>query len=84
MMKEIVSVDWIDTTKKISDDSFDENGDIDNRLSSMKTIGWLYQESEKTVLLVQEYDGDSPRDWIVIPRVLIIKMMHVKGKSELK
>ena len=76
MKKEIVVVDWIDVSKKTNDDSFDDSCDIDSRVSSMKTIGWLYEESEKTILLVQEFDGESPRDWIVIPKVLITKTTH--------
>ena len=39
----IVTVDWIDVTKKTSDDSFDVTYDIDNRLSNITTIGWLYR-----------------------------------------
>jgi hypothetical protein len=73
-------VEWIDVAKKINDDAFDETHDVDNRLFKMKTIGWLYQESEKTVLLVQEFDGNKdalPRDWVAIPRVLIEKITPI-------
>jgi hypothetical protein len=81
MKKEIVIVEWTDVTKKTNDDAFDENCNIDTRLSKMKTIGMLYQQSEKAIMLVQEFDEDgnpSPRDWVVIPRVLITKMTSAK------
>ena len=76
----IVTVDWIDVTKKTSDDSFDVTYDIDNRLSNITTIGWLYQQTEKTLLLVQEFDGETPHDWVVIPKTLIKKIKFVHSK----
>ena len=78
----IVTVDWIDVTKKTSDDSFDVTYDIDNRLSNITTIGWLYEESEKTILLVQELDDGKPHDWLVIPKSLIRTMMVLSSKNE--
>jgi len=69
----IVIVDWIDVTKKMNDDDFDDKQDVDDMVSSMKTIGWLYKQTEKTLLIVQEFDGNTPRDWVVIPKVLITK-----------
>lgn len=69
----IITVEWIDTTKKTNDDSFDEKQDIDGMISNMKTIGWLYKETEKTLLIVQEFDENVPRDWVSIPKVLIVK-----------
>jgi hypothetical protein len=69
----IVVVDWIDVTKKMNDDDFDDKQSADDMVSSMKTIGWLYKETDKTILIVQEFDENTPRDWVVIPKVLITK-----------
>lgn len=66
-------VDWIDVTKKMNDDDFDDKQSADDMVSSMKTIGWLYKETDKTILIVQEFDENTPRDWVVIPKVLITK-----------
>jgi hypothetical protein len=71
-------IEWIDVTKRMNDDSFDENQNIDDMISPMKTIGWLYKETDKTILLVQEFDGTDPRDWVVIPKVLITKKEEQK------
>jgi hypothetical protein len=75
---EVVAVEWFDVTKTINDDSFDEKQDVDNRLSKMKTTGWLFQQTEKVILLVQEFDDETPRDWIVIPKVLITNIETIK------
>lgn len=69
----IITVEWIDTFKEMNNATFDEKQDIDNMITDMKTIGWLYKETEKTLLLVQEFDGEVPRDWIAIPKILITK-----------
>lgn len=69
----IITVEWIDTFKEMNNATFDEKQDIDNMITNMKTIGWLYKETEKTLLLVQEFDEGVPRDWIAIPKVLIMK-----------
>jgi len=77
-MKSVI-VEWIDITKKMSDDSFCENQNIDDMiLPSMKTIGWLYKETDKNILLVQEFEGDKPHDWIIIPKVLIMSKEEIE------
>ena len=73
-MNEIVVIEWLDVSKSTNDEIFDKSHNPDDRLAKMKTIGWIYQETEKVILLVQEFDEDFPRDWIVIPKVLITKM----------
>jgi hypothetical protein len=70
----VVVVNWIDILKVSSDEDFDDRINIDDRLSKMETIGWLFKETDKTILLVQEFYEGKPRDWIVIPRVLIEKI----------
>jgi len=75
---EVIVVEWVDVTKTMNDDVFNEKQDVDNRLSKMKTTGWLFQQTERVILLVQEFDDETPRDWIVIPRVLITKMETIK------
>jgi len=67
----IVSVTWVDTTKKMNEDSFDEDKNIDELTTPMKTVGWLYKQTNKTILLVQEFEGGLPRDWVVIPKGII-------------
>jgi hypothetical protein len=76
---DVVIVNWVDITKKTSDDSFDEKIKVDDRITKMETVGWLYKESDKALLLVQEFDkdDDKPHDWIVIPKVLIEKIIPV-------
>lgn len=75
---ELVIVEWEDVTKSINDDTFDEKQDVNNRLSKMKTTGWLFQQSEKVVLIVQEFDDQKPRDWVAIPKVLITNTETIK------
>ena len=80
---ELVVVEWFDVTKISNDEDFDEKKDVNDRLSDMKTVGWLFQQSDKVILLVQEFNDDkSPRDWVTIPRVLITKMDIVEKKKE--
>ena len=79
---ELVIVEWEDVTKATNDDTFDEKQDVNNRLSKMKTTGWLFQQSETVVLLVQEFDDEKPRDWVAIPKVLILKMETIKVEKE--
>jgi hypothetical protein len=82
-----VSIEWMDVTKKMNDDAFDEDGNIDDLLSRMRSVGWLYKETDKTILLVQEFDeGDGieaaiVRDWVVIPKVLILKTTYLTRKG---
>ena len=71
----IVIVEWTYITKEMND-TLDEKQDIDTMITNMKTIGWLYKETEKTLLLVQEFDK-APRDWVVIPKVLITKREEI-------
>lgn len=80
---ELVVVEWFDVTKISNDEDFDEKKDVNDRLSDMKTVGWLFQQSDEVILLVQEFNDDkSPRDWVTIPRVLITKMDVVEKKKE--
>ena len=75
----IVIVDWNDVTKESSNESFNEMESIDNMLSPIKSIGWLYKETDKTILIVQEFNNEGkPRDWVVIPKALITKMEEQK------
>lgn len=79
MKFEKATVEWEDVSKMTNDDNFDEGSDIDKRLSKMKTIGWIFQETEKVIILVQEFDGEKPRDWVAIPKSLIIKIKKENG-----
>jgi hypothetical protein len=72
-----VVVTWGDVSKTMNDDSFDDDADITNLLSNMQTIGWLYKSTKDTIMLVQEFCGDKPRDWVVIPKVLIKSTQEV-------
>ena len=75
----IIVVDWNDVTKESSNESFNEMESIDNMLSPIKSIGWLYKETDKTILIVQEFNNEGkPRDWVVIPKTLIVKMEEQK------
>jgi len=74
-MKHVVVV-WKDVTKIMNDDSFNEKECIDDKLLSMRTSGWLYKESDRNLLLVQEFCDGCPRDWIVIPRPLVVEILE--------
>ena len=78
---ELVIVEWVDVTKMMNDDNFDEKQDVNNRLSKMKTTGWLFQQSDKVLLLVQEFDEEKPRDWVAIPKVLITNTETIKHEG---
>lgn len=69
----IETVVWRDVTKTMNDDDFNSKQNVDELLSEMRTIGWVYRETEEVLLLVQEFSGGSPRDWIAIPKSLIVK-----------
>ena len=71
-----VTIEWIDATKRMNDDLFNDEKDLDDMTTYTKTAGWLYKETKDTVLLVQEFSNDVPRDWVVIPRVLIKKIIQ--------
>jgi hypothetical protein len=75
-MKHVI-IEWNDVRKTMNDDIFNNDDDIDGMYSFMRTIGWLYKGTDKTVLLVQEFCDHEPRDWIVIPKCLIIKTMVI-------
>jgi hypothetical protein len=71
----ITVIEWEDTTKLTNDSNFDLNKDPDSRMTIIKTVGFQYQETKKTILLAQELwtNEKTPRDWIVIPKAQIIK-----------
>ena len=74
----LVIVEWEDVFKMISDDYFEPNVDIDNRLVTFRAVGWVFKESPKVIMLVQEFDDrDRPHDWIAIPKSLIRKIIIV-------
>ena len=67
----LVIVHWNDANKGLNQDCFNEDNDIDDMVGRVTTTGFLYNETEKTWLLVQEFDGTMPRDYVVIPKCLI-------------
>jgi len=69
----LVLVEWLDVKKTMNDDVFDSRMDIDVACERMRTVGWLYRETGRTLMLVQEFSGDVPRDWVVIPRSLVVR-----------
>jgi hypothetical protein len=73
-----VVVIWEDITKNTNDNNFDETVSPDTRLTVMTSVGYLYQETDRTILLVQEFwtnEGKHvPRDWLVIPRGNIVSV----------
>lgn len=78
LMKLLV-VAWEDILKMTSDESFNPAVAVDKRLASFRTVGWLYQESDNTIMLVQEFDDKGmPHDWIVIPKSLITSIEIVR------
>ena len=79
-MKPKVMVDWIDIRKTVNDETFNDNDNIDDKVAKVQTIGWLYKHTKKTIFLVQEFIGGEVRDWIVIPRCIITKIVILKEK----
>lgn len=75
---EIVIVGWLDVGKTFNDESFDEQRNIDERLGKMKTIGWLYRESDNVIMIVQEFSEGKPRDYVTIPKSLIINITRIE------
>jgi hypothetical protein len=71
---EIALVEWLDVSKVTNGEVFDKNTSLRNHLAPMKTIGWILNEDDYVLLLVQEFDGEEPRDWIAIPKCLITKI----------
>jgi len=79
---QLVVVEWIDAAK-ITNETYEDSVDVDSRLGHMKTVGWIHQQSKKTIVLAQETDGEqSIRDWIAIPKVLITKMTKMTKAKE--
>jgi len=76
-MLEMVIVNWYDVSKTMNDDSFNKDTNIDSRLIKMQTIGWLYAQSDKVVFIVQEFSDGVPRDYVTIPKSLIIDITKV-------
>lgn len=74
---DVVIVVWYDVAKTMNDENFDESMNIDSCLVKMQTIGWLYKESGTVLLLVQEFSDGKPRDYVTIPKSLIIEI--IKG-----
>jgi len=80
---QMVDVEWMDVTKQMNDDAFNPKENIDKRLIILETIGWVYQESDNTLLLVQEFNDDhTPRDWAAIPKALIRKKTVLTEKKQ--
>ena len=79
-MKAVI-VDWVDIVKAVNDETFNENANIDDRVAKVQTIGWLYKQTKKSVFLVQEFIDGTVRDWIVIPKCVITKIVTVKGEK---
>lgn len=77
-MKRVV-VEWLDVTKLTNAKGLREDINPDDLPSKMKTIGWLYKKTKKTLLLVQEWDEDDVRDWIAIPRCLVIRIHTINS-----
>jgi hypothetical protein len=78
---DVVIVVWNDIAKTINDDNFDEKEILDNRLIKMKSVGFFYKESESVILLVQEFSEGKPRDYVTIPKSLIISISVInEGK----
>jgi hypothetical protein len=47
----------------------------------MKSVGFFYKESESVILLVQEFSEGKPRDYVTIPKSLIISISVInEGK----
>jgi hypothetical protein len=74
---DMVIVNWYDVAKTMNDESFDKSINVDSRLVKMRTIGWLYAQSETVVLIVQEFSDGIPRDYVTIPKSLIIETIKV-------
>lgn len=73
----IVIVEWIDVDKELNQDTFDEKMDIDSKLVLITTLGWNFRETDTCLMVVQEFNGKIPRDYVVIPKSLIKKIMVV-------
>jgi hypothetical protein len=83
-MRTILVVTWSDITKNTNDNNFVETVSPDARLTVMISVGYFYEETETTLMLVQEYWSDGgklvPRDWLVIPKAQIISIKQYKEK----
>lgn len=79
MKNKKVIVKWIDIHKGVNDDTFNENDNIDDKVAEIETIGWLYKETKKNILLVQEFWFGTVRDWIVIPKCVIVQIKIIRG-----
>ena len=74
-----VVIDWVDIYKETNADDFNYEVSLKSRFSKMRTVGNLLQENSDGIILVQEYNSDgSPRDWVVIPKSLIKKIVKLK------
>ena len=80
MKKKMVVVVWEDVSKKQNEFIFDEDVSIDDLSSTITTIGWIHKETDRNLLIAQEYDNDddSVRDWIIIPKALIVKKQALR------
>ena len=78
-MKYVV-VTWEDVSKSTNIDDFNDKSNIDKMLEKVVTIGCLHKETEKTLMLVQEFNYDgTPRDFVFIPRSLMVKTNEIKN-----
>lgn len=74
---QVVIVEWLDVDKELNQDTFDEKMDIDSKLVSIVTLGWNFRETDTCLMVVQEFSGKIPRDYVVIPKSLIRKIVVV-------
>lgn len=76
-MKKVI-VYWKDITKTMNEDIFNDKIKISDRLSKMETIGYLYKEDDIAIMLVQEFSDGKIRDYVVIPKKVIISIRELK------
>jgi hypothetical protein len=76
-LKKVV-VDWVDICKRVNDDEFNDNDNIDDKLAEITTIGWLYSQTKNCILLMQESYEGTMRDWIIIPKCVITKITYIQ------
>ena len=72
----MVKIKWVDAAAKdnLDEGEFDEKQNINELLGDMETYGMLYKETDIAILLVQERDNGTVRDWTIIPKGCIVKI----------
>jgi hypothetical protein len=78
----IIVLKWRDVAKTMNDDDFDDDKNINSRLIEMTTVGYLYKESNDVILLVQEFIYGLPRDYVTIPKSLVISISVISESEE--